>query len=50
MSVARAVDVAKDAADIVLLDRSLTVLHEGIIEMVYLGLVEVVKRRLLRPE
>jgi Mg2+-importing ATPase len=32
VSVAHAVDVARDAADIVLLDRSLAVLHEGIIE------------------
>jgi P-type Mg2+ transporter len=32
MSVSTAVDVAKDAADIILLERSLRVLHEGIIE------------------
>jgi Mg2+-importing ATPase len=32
ISVATAVDVAKDAADIILLERSLKVLHEGIIE------------------
>jgi Mg2+-importing ATPase len=32
VSVAHAVDIAKDAADIVLLDRSLAVLHEGIIQ------------------
>src|SRR6185369_1295197 len=32
ISVASAVDVAKDAADFILLERSLRVLHEGIIE------------------
>src|SRR5947208_6931291 len=32
ISVSTAVDVAKDAADIILLERSLKVLHEGIIE------------------
>ena len=32
ISVSTAVDVAKDAADIILLERSLNVLHEGIIE------------------
>jgi Mg2+-importing ATPase len=32
ISVSTAVDVAKDAADIILLERSLRVLHEGIIE------------------
>jgi P-type Mg2+ transporter len=32
ISVSNAVDVAKDAADIILLDRSLSVLHSGIIE------------------
>lgn len=32
ISVSSAVDVAKDAADIILLERSLAVLHEGIIE------------------
>jgi Mg2+-importing ATPase len=32
ISVANAVDVARDAADIILLDRSLQVLHSGIIE------------------
>jgi Mg2+-importing ATPase len=32
ISVSSAVDVAKDAADIILLERSLNVLHEGIIE------------------
>jgi Mg2+-importing ATPase len=32
ISVSTAVDVAKDAADIILLERSLDVLHEGIIE------------------
>ena len=32
ISVSTAVDVAKDAADIILLERSLSVLHEGIIE------------------
>ena len=32
ISVAGAVDVAKDAADIILMERSLKVLHEGIIE------------------
>ena len=32
ISVSSAVDVAKDAADIILLERSLEVLHEGIIE------------------
>jgi Mg2+-importing ATPase len=32
ISVSTAVDVAKDAADIILLERSLEVLHEGIIE------------------
>jgi P-type Mg2+ transporter len=32
ISVSSAVDVAKDAADIILLERSLDVLHEGIIE------------------
>ncbi|HEX5501036.1 MAG TPA: magnesium-translocating P-type ATPase [Thermomicrobiales bacterium] len=32
ISVAGAVDVAKDAADIILLERSLRVLHEGILE------------------
>ena len=32
ISVATAVDVARDAADIVLLDRGLSVLHAGIVE------------------
>jgi Mg2+-importing ATPase len=32
ISVANAVDVARDAADLILLDRSLGVLHEGILE------------------
>src|SRR5207244_1232632 len=32
ISVANAVDVAKDAADIILLERSLAVLHDGILE------------------